>query len=75
MWLWLPWLARHVFGVLAEGLVCYGAGGHGAWRRPCESGRRGLGNLLAEMTDPFLLLVLGQGQKQHVSGRCHIVIN
>ena len=71
----LPWLACDAFGVLAEGLVGCGAGGHGARRRPQEGGGRCFGDLLAQVADPFLLLVLCQGQQEHVPGRGHIVVH
>ena len=61
-----PGLAGDVFGVLAEGLVGAGARGHGAGRGAGEGGRRGFGDLLAQVADPLFLLVLGQGQEQHV---------
>ena len=70
----LPWLSCDAFGVPAEGLVCYGAGGDGAGGRPREGGGRGLGDLLAQVADPLLLLVLGQGQQEHVPCRRHVVV-
>ena len=72
--MFLPWLPCDAFGVPAEGLVCYGAGGDGAGGGPGEGGGRGLGDLLAQVADPLLLLVLGQCQQEHVPRRRHVVV-
>lgn len=70
----LPQLRGIAFRVLAEGLVWSRARGHGARRGPRECGWWGLGNLLSQVADPFLLLILGQSQQEHVPGRGHIVV-
>lgn len=64
----LPQLSRVAFRVLAEGLVGYRAGGQRTRRGSRKRSRRGLGDLLSQMADPLLLLLLGQGQQEHVSG-------
>lgn len=71
----LPGFARDVFRISAEGLVGYGAGGHGARRGPGEGGGRCLGNLLAQVADPLLLLLLGQCQQEHVACRGDVVVH
>lgn len=70
----LPQLSCIAFRVLAEGLVWSRASGHrtrwGSWK----CGWWGLGDLLSKVANPFLLLILGQGQQEHVPGRGHIVV-
>lgn len=70
----LPELPCIAFRILAERLVWSGASGHGARRGPWKCGWRSLGDLLPEVSDPFLLLICCQGQQEHVSGRGHIVV-
>lgn len=70
----LPQLSCIAFRVLAEGLVWSRASGH---RTRWGSGKCGwwsLGDLLSKVADPFLLLILSQGQQEHVPGRGHIVV-
>lgn len=58
----LPQLSCIAFRVLAEGLVWSGASGHGTRRGPRKRGGGRFGDLLSEVADPFLLLILGEGQ-------------
>jgi len=71
----LPWLPGDAFGIPAEGLVCYGARGDAARGGPGEGGGRGLRDLLAQVADPLLLLVLGQGEQKHFARRRHVVVH
>lgn len=70
----LPQFSCIAFRVLAEGLVWSRASGHrtrwGSWK----CGWWGLRDLLSKVANPFLLLILGQGQQEHVPGRGHIVV-
>lgn len=70
----LPELPCIAFRILAERLVWSGASGHGTRRGPGKCGWRSLGDLLPEVSNPFLLLICCQGQQEHVSGRGHIVV-